>query len=273
MSFSLLWIVLAFAAVAMTATWWLQLRTRNAGYVDVAWAALVAGAALFYGAFGDGAGVPRLLVAMLGGIWGFRLSMHLLARVLNEAEDGRYRYLRQHWNGHQGKFFGFFMAQALLTALFSVPLLVAASNPQPGFTPWTLAALLVWMLSLGGESLADLQLARFRADPGNRGQVCRVGLWAWSRHPNYFFEWLHWFSYVLLAVGSPYWWLALLGPVLMLTSLLWVTGIPYVEAQALRSRGDAYRRYQREVSAFVPWFPRRSAGRDSDSNRTPENQP
>lgn len=253
-----LWLTFGVAVAAMTATWWLQVRTRNAGYVDVAWAALMGAAALFYGAVGMGAATPRLLVAMLGGVWGFRLSFHLLARVLHEAEDGRYRHLRAHWQGDQRKFFGFFMAQALLTALFSIPFLVVANNPAAGFTLWSAAGIAVWALSLGGESLADLQLANWRKDACNRGRTCRTGLWAYSRHPNYFFEWLQWFAYVLLAVGSPYWAWTLLGPLLMGASLLWLTGIPFTEAQALRSRGEDYRAYQREVSVFVPWFPKRA---------------
>ena len=87
------------------------------------------------------------------------------------------------------------------------------------------------------------------------GKTCREGLWRYSRHPNYFFEWLHWFTYVFLAVGTPWpiWALTLLGPVLMLVSLYWITGIPFVEAQALRTRGEDYREYQRTTSAFVPW--------------------
>jgi steroid 5-alpha reductase family enzyme len=250
-------IVLAVAVIAMGATWWLQLRTRNAGYVDVVWAALMGAAALFYGAVGMGAATPRLLVAMLGGVWGFRLSLHLLSRVLHEAEDGRYRHLREHWQGDQRKFFGFFMAQALLTALFSLPFLVVADNPVTGFTLWSLAGVALWLLSLAGESLADAQLSAWRKNPANRGKTCRAGLWSVSRHPNYFFEWLHWFAYVLLAVGSPWWWLSLTGPLLMGASLRWVSGIPFTEAQALRTRGDDYRAYQREVSMFVPWFPRR----------------
>lgn len=249
-------IVFAGAVVVMIGTWWLQVRTRNAGYVDVAWAAAMGGAALFYGAVGMGAATPRLLVAMLGGVWGFRLSLHLLSRVLHEAEDGRYRHLREHWGSDQRKFFGFFLAQALLAALFSVPFLAAASNPIAGITPWMIAGVLVWLASLGGESLADMQLSAWRADAANRGRTCRSGLWKYSRHPNYFFEWLHWFAYVLIAVGSPWWAWTLLGPVLMGASLAWVTGIPFTEAQALRSRGDDYRAYQREVSAFFPWFPR-----------------
>lgn len=245
------------AVTGMSAVWLLQMRTRNAGYVDVAWAALLAATALLYGSFGPGAGVPRLLIAMLGGIWGARLALHLLSRVLHEAEDGRYAALRAHWQGHQGKFFGFFMAQALLVVLFSLPFLAVATNPHTALSLPMLLGVLVWFGSLAGESLADLQLARFRRCPGNRGKTCRRGLWSWSRHPNYFFEWLHWFAYVLLAWGSPLWWLSWVGPIAMLVSLLWVTGIPYTEQQALRSRGDEYRRYQQDVSRFFPWPPRR----------------
>ncbi|HEX6834360.1 MAG TPA: DUF1295 domain-containing protein, partial [Rudaea sp.] len=132
-----------------------------------------------------------------------------------------------------------------------------AQNPQDGFTGWYYAGLAIWCVSLAGESIADAQLAAFRRNPHNHGKTCRAGLWRYSRHPNYFFEWLHWFTYVCLAMQAPYpvWLLSLLGPVLMLISLFWVTGIPYVEAQALRSRGDDYRAYQRTTSVFVPWFP------------------
>lgn len=255
-----LWPVLAMfgiAVVAMTATWELQRRTRNAGYVDVVWAALMGASAAFYSFVGAGAGLPRTLVAVLGGIWGFRLSIHLLTRVLHEAEDGRYRYLRQYWNNDQRKFFGFFMLQAVFTAVYSLPFLVAASNMHHEPGPWTVAAVAIWVISLTGESLADHQLARFRSQPANAGRTCRTGLWRYSRHPNYFFEWLHWFAYVALAVGSPWWWLALAGPLLMGAALLWVTGIPFTEAQALRSRGDDYRRYQHETSVFFPWFPKK----------------
>lgn len=256
-NYALLAIVVATAAIGMAGTWWLQRRTRNAGYVDVAWAALLAVAALIYGSFAAGAGIPRLLVAMLAGIWGVRLALHLLSRVLHEAEDGRYQALREHWQGHQGKFFGFFMAQAALVVLFSLPFLAVAVNPHTELSISMMAGVAVWACSLAGESIADMQLAKFRGCPSNRGRTCRIGLWNWSRHPNYFFEWLHWFGYVLLAVGSPLWALSLIGPIAMLISLLWVTGIPYTEAQALRSRGDAYRRYQQEVSMFFPWPPRR----------------
>jgi len=249
--------VLAATSVSMLLGWLVQLRTRNAGIVDAIWAACMAGAALFYATVGDGSLIARLGVAMLGGLWGFRLCLHILARVLTENEDGRYRYLREHWHDHQGKFFAFFQGQALLTALFSLPFYAVAQNQKAGLTVWCILGIAIWLVSIGGESIADLQLSHFRHDPAHRGKTCRDGLWRFSRHPNYFFEWLHWFSYVFLAIGTPLpvWLLSLLGPVLMLVSLCWITGIPFVEAQALRSRGDDYRDYQRTTSAFLPWFP------------------
>ncbi len=258
-------LIWAVSALVMTATWALSWRLGNAGHVDAVWAALMAGAALYAGATGQGADLPRLLVALMGGIWGARLCLHVLDRVLHEPEDGRYRYLREHWRGHQGKFFLFFQAQALFVVVFALPMLVAASNPQSGFNGWLALALLIWLVSVSGEALADRQLARFRARPDNRGKTCREGLWAWSRHPNYFFEWLHWFAYALIAIGAEHAWLAWSGPVLMLAFLYRVTGIPYTEAQALRSRGDDYRRYQREVSAFIPWPPKRIGGTPTDA--------
>lgn len=246
------------SALGMAALWAFSMRVRNIGYVDVGWAGLMALAALFAGVVGEGSGGARALVAMFGSLWGARLCLHLLHRVLNEEEDGRYRALRAAWNGSPAKFFLFFQGQAVVVALFSLPFLAAAANPGYRFGPCTVLAIVVWLSSMLGESLADRQLAHFRADPGNRGKTCRAGLWAWSRHPNYFFEWLHWFSYVLLAVGSGLFWLSVVGPVLMFAFLYRLSGIPWVEAQSLRSRGEDYLRYQQEVSAFFPWPPRQN---------------
>lgn len=256
---NLLWIWLA-SALVMAATWAWCWRINNAGYVDVMWALLMALAALYVGIVASGAPLPRGLVAMFGSVWGARLCLHLLVRVLHEPEDGRYRNLREHWHGNQFKFFWFFQGQAIFVVMFSLPFLVAASNPVPGFNFWTILAIAIWLLALLGESVADQQLARFRSNPNNQGKTCRTGLWSWSRHPNYFFEWLHWFAYVALAAGSPWPWLAWTGPILMLLFLYRVTGIPYTEAQALRSRGQDYARYQRQVSAFIPLPPTTTRG-------------
>lgn len=254
------WLQLAcvwlFAVLIMCLGWLWQRKHSNAGIVDVLWAAGVGSSAVLLALFGEGAAWPRLALAILGGLWGTRLAVHLWSRVQGEPEDGRYQNLRAHWHGSQLKFFLFFQFQALLIVLFSLPFLAVAGNPR-GFGPWMLIGVKIWLVSVIGESIADAQLARFRADPANRGHTCRDGLWRYSRHPNYFFEWVHWFAYVGLAIGSPITWLAWAGPLVMYVFLRWISGIPYTETQALRSRGEDYRAYQRSTPMLIPWFPKR----------------
>ncbi|MEA9827783.1 DUF1295 domain-containing protein [Xanthomonas campestris pv. raphani] len=247
-----------FAAVVMVLGWLWQCRSGNAGPVDVLWAGCLAVAAPYCAWMSDGALLPRVLVAVLGGVWGARLAWHLGVRVFGDPhEDGRYRALREHWNGDQRKFLGFFLAQAVVVVLFSVPFLAAASNPNPAWSLWSSLAIVVWLIAVGGEALADRQLSAHKANPANRGKTCRTGLWRYSRHPNYFFEFVHWFAYLALAVGAGPWPVALcaLGPVVMFVFLYRFTGIPYTEQQALRSRGEDYAQYQRSTSAFFPFPP------------------
>jgi steroid 5-alpha reductase family enzyme len=130
-------------------------------------------------------------------------------------------------------------------------------DATPRLRELEIAAAGLFMLALIGESVADAQLAAFKRDPGNRGAVCDRGLWRYSRHPNYFFEWLIWIAYAMFAFASPYGALALAMPAVMLHFLVNVTGLRATEEQALRSKGERYRLYQARTSAFVPWFPRK----------------
>lgn len=247
------------AALVMLALWLLQLRTGNAGVVDVGWAGITGGLAVLHAVLGDGDPTRRLLLGALGAAWGGRLAWHLLRdRVWGRPEEGRYATLRQQWSPHADRsFLIFFQAQALAAVLLSVPFALAAvaSAPFPALTD--LVALALVVVGVVGESVADRQLLAFKADPTSKGRTCRRGLWRYSRHPNYFFEWLLWCGFGCLGLIGPWSWPALLAPVTMLVSILFITGIPPTEAQALRSRGDDYRRYQRTTSAFIPWPPRR----------------
>lgn len=251
-------VILAWTAAGLVlqlALWAIQQRTLNAASTDVGWVILVTGGAIAAAASGEGDPARRLVVAALVAVWGFRLGLYLLRdRVLARAlEDGRYRSLRERWgDAAPRRFLLLYLAQIPVAALFLLPLAAAMRGGPPDV--WTAAGMGVWLVAAAGEWLADRQLARFRADPRNRGTVCRAGLWRFSRHPNYFFEWLHWWAYVLIGRADP---LTFIGPLVMLLFLFRVTGIPYTEQQALRSRGDAYRAYQRTTSAFIPWPPRR----------------
>lgn len=249
----------AAAALAQLGLWLVQRRQRDAGLVDVGWAASLGGCAVAYALLADGAPIQRLVIGVVGGLWGARLAIHLLFdRVLGHDEDGRYARLREHWGASADRhFLWVFQAQALLAALLSLPFLIAAGNPSTELAPVQLAGLGLFVLAKLGETVADRQLARFRADPSHRGRTCRVGLWRYSRHPNYFCEWLVWCAFAALAWPAPGGALALLAPALMYLLITRVTGIPHTEAQALRSRGDDYRRYQRTTSPLIPWFPRR----------------
>ncbi|MDX1625202.1 MAG: DUF1295 domain-containing protein [Wenzhouxiangellaceae bacterium] len=255
---TMLWISLAACVLVMTALWIWQRGSGRADWVDVAWAALIGLQAVAYALLADGTVEKRVLVVLVTGTWSFRLTWHLARRVGgHDEEDGRYKAMREHWGDkQQAGMFAFFMAQALVAWLFSLPAWVVASDPTSALDAWVLVGVTIWLVSIAGESIADRQLARFKADPSNSGEVCDEGLWRYSRHPNYFFEWLHWFAYPLIAMGAPHLWLAWLGPLVMLVFLLFLSGIPYAEKQSLKSRGEAYREYQRRTSPFIPWSPK-----------------
>ena len=232
-----------------------QCRLRNAALVDVGWAGSLGLLALLYAATGTAPPWRRWLLAGTVGAWSTRLVVHLVRdRVLPGVEEGRYQALRA-WLGPRADawFLPFFLAQAALSLALSLPFLAVAHHRSAGVAATEVLGALLALGAVLGESLADRQLARFKADPTTAGTVCRRGLWARSRHPNYFFEWLVWCGFALLATSAPGGGWAWLAPALLFVLVRWVTGVPPTERRALRSRGEAYRRYQLEVPALVPW--------------------
>ncbi len=252
---------LALVSTMMALLWLVQLRTRNAGIVDVGWAAGIGILGVLFAASAGGDPARRWLVGAMIGLWSLRLAVYLLRdRVIGHPEEGRYKTLRANWGSQADRnLFVFFQAQAGLSLLFALPALVAAHHAAGGLRVWDWIGLAVWLVAVTNTALADWQLARFKARPDSRGKTCREGWWRYSRHPNYFFEWLHWWSYALLAVGSAWWPVPVAAPLIMLFFMLKVTGIPPTEAQALASRGEEYRSYQRTTSPFIPWPPRKEA--------------
>lgn len=246
------------SALIMLALWTLQLRTRDAGVVDVAWAGCLGSSAIFAALTGEGDLARRIIIGAIGGFWGLRLASHLLFdRVLKGPEDGRYQMMREQFGSRINPvLLAFFEAQALLVVILCIPFLLAASASAPSLAPTDFLGASLWLIGITGETIADRQLIRFKRDASNAGKVCDVGLWRYSRHPNYFFEWLMWCAFAIVALPADYGWIGLSAPALILLFVLKLTGIPPTEARAIRSRGEAYRRYQRTTSAFFPWFPR-----------------
>jgi steroid 5-alpha reductase family enzyme len=249
----------AIIAGMMLALWIVHLLIRNAAIVDVGWAAGLAVLALYYAVAAPGYPARKWAIASMAGFWGLRLAAYLLlARVVGHPEEGRYVQLRKEWKNNLAlRFLFFFEFQALLVVVLSVPFLLACLNTRAPLGVLEKIGAAIWFVSIIGEAIADQQLNAFKKNPENKGKTCREGLWKYSRHPNYFFEWLIWVGYAVFALTSPYGYLSVISPALILYFLLGITGIQATEAQALRTRGSEYRDYQRTTSTFVPWFPKK----------------
>lgn len=247
------------ASVFMAITFAVARRLDNFGIVDAAWAWMFTPLTLWYVVAFDAPILWQLVLLAMVAIWSLRLGTHLARRIAaaHPEEDRRYAELRQLWGSRTPtRMFGFFQLQGVFTLVLSVPIFFAAANPDPALTGWGLAGVILFVIALVGESTADRQLRHFLRHRSSKKEVCRVGLWRYSRHPNYFFEWLIWVSFSAYAFGSPLGWAGVVAPAIMLWLLLKVTGIPPTEEQSVKSKGEAYREYQRTTSAFFPWFPR-----------------
>jgi steroid 5-alpha reductase family enzyme len=199
-----------------------------------------------------------MLVWFLVGCWSLRLSIYLFSnRYYGKSEDPRYKRLRERWkNNAQRNFCIFYQAQALIAVIMTVPVLLFCLDARSHLGALEIIGVVIALMAMLGEMLADYQLNQFKKSAESKGKTCRSGLWRYSRHPNYFFDWLWWSGLALMATQSPHGWVGWASPMLILWLIFKVTGIPASEAQSLLTRGEEYRQYQQQTSVFVPWFPK-----------------
>ena len=249
--------VLAFMAVVMAAGWVWQRHTGNGGWIDVSWT-FGTGICGVLVALLTGSGARAWLLAAMVALWSLRLGTYIAIRVAKGGkEDVRYSRIKAEWGAaYQGRMFLFMQIQGPITALLCLAIGLAALRPG-GFGAADLVGMVILLTSIAGEALADRQMAAFRSDQANKGSVCDTGLWGRSRHPNYFFEWLGWCAWPVMALqtASSWWLLSLLGPVAMYLLLRFGTGVPPLEATMIESRGDLFRAYQARVPVLIPFPP------------------
>lgn len=263
---ALLFATAAGLSFVMSLAWLLQRKTGQSGWIDATWsfAVGVAGAFVALALVGGEAPGPRqYLVAALVLASALRLGLHIVKRSLNAGEDPRYRDLAVEWGDNfPQRLFLFLQIQAACAFLLAVAVFLAARNPVAFPAVTDVVGAIVLIAAIAGEAWSDATLARFRATRGAGESVCMDGPWAWSRHPNYFFQWLGWVGFAIIAIDLsgawPYGGLALLAPVFMYWLLAHVSGVPPLEKHMLASRGAAFRAYQSRVNVFFPG-PQKSA--------------
>lgn len=258
------WYLEALAAIAvalsilMAGAWIVQQCTGNSGWVDTIWTfslGLVGAGSALWPVGGAAPNARQWLVAALVAIWSLRLGAHIAVRTAKITDDPRYAAFAEEWGvDSPRKMFIFLQNQGFGSIPLVFSIFIASRFPSDALRVQDYLGALILFIGIAGESLADAQLKRFRENPANKGRVCDVGLWRWSRHPNYFFEWFGWLAYPVIAISSdyPWGWATLLAPAFMYWILVHVTGIPPLEAQMLRSRGERYRDYQTRTSMFFP---------------------
>lgn len=242
----------------MITLWFISLAIKNASIVDILWGmGFVLSTWLYYALTPEGFLIRKLFLSLLVTVWGLRLSLHILKRNWGKSEDFRY----QKWRNESGRtwwwksFFQVFLLQGLLMWVISIPLLAAQYMNLPNrLTILDVLGVLVWILGFFFEAVGDWQLARFKADPANKGKVMDRGVWRFTRHPNYFGDAAQWWGYFLIAAAAGGWW-TIFSPILMTLFLLRVSGVTLLE-KTLETR-PGYKEYIDNTSAFIPWFPRK----------------
>lgn len=248
---------LIIGVVSMFLLWLYYLKSDNPSVVDIGFGANVSLMILWYWYILPEVSLFTMALSGLGLVWGLRLTWYLGLRNLSGHLDGRYVDMQRRWarDIQPRKFLGFFQAQAVLDFILSLPFFWILYYHQE--LNWSAS---IWVaiasLAIVGESVADYQLKRFKKTNEGKARVLNTGLWKYSRHPNYFFELVFWVSVGLLVAGLPWGWLFLVIPIMMLHFIWNVTGIPETELQNLRSKKQAYEKYQKTTSVLVPWPPK-----------------
>ena len=257
--FNILAMNLMAALVFMFGVWLLSLVKKNASIVDVFWGLGFILIAWLTFTEADGYLPRQVLLVLLTTLWGLRLSLHILVRNWGKGEDRRY----QAWRAKQGErfwwvsLFTIFGTQAVLLWVVSLVVQLGQLSPVPSHLKMLDAlGTLVWGVGFGFEAVADWQLTRFKADPAHKGKVMNRGLWAYSRHPNYFGETLIWWGLFLITLATPYGYWAIISPLTITFLLLKVSGVTLLE-QTITERRPEYREYIKNTSPFIPWFPKR----------------
>ncbi len=251
-------------SAVMCFAWLLQRKTGQSGWIDATWSFAIGASGAFLALTplrGAATGPRQYLVAAFAVAGALRLGLHIVSRSVNAGEDPRYHALAVEWgDDFPRRLFWFLQIQAACAFLLSLAVFLAARNPAAFPAPTDYLGALVLVAAIAGEAWSDATLARFRARRGPGKSVCMDGPWAWSRHPNYFFQWLSWMGFAILAMdftgGWPLGWLALLAPAFIYWLLAHVSGVPPLEKHMLASRGGAFRAYQARVNAFFPWPPK-----------------
>jgi steroid 5-alpha reductase family enzyme len=239
--------------------WLIHLLLKNATVVDIGWGLGFILLSLVYIGHGQGFNLRDTICFLMVLLWGLRIVLYLLKRISSEnVEDKRYRKIRENFGPMAWlKFLMIFEFQAGLELIIGIPFIIVSLNPSPGLSWVEILGAVIFAVALIGETLADEQLHAFKRNPVNKGKTCDAGLWQYSRHPNYFFEWLVWMGFFIFAMGSRMGWVAMISPLVMYYLLMYVSGVPLAEEQSLLSRGEEYKKYQAQTSVFFPMFKRR----------------
>lgn len=256
-AFTMLGASFSLVMLLMVMLWVVYLFQRNAGIVDIGWGVGFLLTAWAYFFLGNGNLLKMIVITGMATVWALRLVTHIFLRYDVDKEDPRYTRLRQKWGGdpNGSLFLMMFIFQGLLVVLIATPFFLVDFGSNADWSQWEFLGIVIWAIGVAGEGVADRQLTAFTKDPANAGKVCDRGLWRFSRHPNYFFEFLVWVGFFLFAIPSYLGVIGLIAPLLVLLLLVKVSGIPLTEEHSLEVKGELYREYQRTTSAFIPWFP------------------